>query len=273
MQTIIIHTQDLSLAQKISNSLDGVLNKKKNHYRVSTHNSINLTQLRDLKKIDINLVSPKFNYSNVKLLVSDMDSTLITIETIDEIARLRGKSNEVTSITEDAMQGRLDFEESFKKRVSILKGTNISTFKTVYDSHLTLSQGAHEMIDFFKSINVKSAVVSGGLNYFAERLHKELKIDTFRANNVEIINQGLSGKVLGNVIDAKEKAHYINELCSLYQIETDQVIAIGDGANDIEMMKVSGMSVAYKGKPLLQKNCDVVLNYSGLDAVIDFFDN
>ena len=98
MQTIIIHTQDLSLAQKISNSLDGVLNKKKNHYRVSTHNSINLTQLRDQNKIDINLVSSKFNYSNVKLLVSDMDSTLITIETIDEIARLRGKSNEVTSI-------------------------------------------------------------------------------------------------------------------------------------------------------------------------------
>ena len=137
---------------------------------------------------------------------------------------------------------------------------------------LKLSPGAKELINFFKSISVKSAIISGGLSYFADRLHKSLGVDTFRANNVEVINSCLTGLVLGKVIDANEKANYINELCALYQLKREQVIAIGDGANDLQMMKIAGMAVAYHAKPLLQKNCDVIINYGGLDSVIDFFE-
>ena len=271
MKTIIIHSQDLSLAQKLSKSLSGDLEQRKRHFRIHTSNSFNLDHLRELNKVDLNLVSETFNFSEVRLMVSDMDSTLITIETIDEIAKAAGMSNEVAEITEQAMQGNLDFTESFKKRVSILSGVNTSSFETVYDNHLQLSPGVPELIKFFKSLGIKSAVISGGLVYFAERLKNQLGLDTFQANNVEIDNNCLTGKVLGKVIDAKEKANYIYELCELYQLETDQVIAIGDGANDLEMMEVAGISVAYRAKPVLQEKCDIVINYSGLDSVRDFF--
>ncbi len=202
-----------------------------------------------------------------------MDSTLINIETIDEIAKATGMSNEVALITEQAMQGNLDFTKSFKKRVSILKGVSIASFETVYNNHLKLNPGALELINFFKSIQVKSAVVSGGLEYFAERLHRQLGLDTFRANNVEIVNNCLTGEVLGKVMDAREKVNYVNERCNLYYLERNQVIAIGDGANDLKMMKIAGLSVAYHAKPIVQKNCDIVINHSGLDSVIDFFDS
>ena len=272
MKTIIIHSQDLSLAQRLSMSLKGELEQRKKHFRIHTSNSFNLNHLRELNKVDLNLVSETFNFSEVRLLVSDMDSTLITIETIDEIAKAVGMSNEIAEITEQAVQGDLDFTESFKKRVSILSGVNTSSFKTVYDNHLQLSPGVPELIMFFKSLGIKSAVVSGGLVYFAERLKNQLGLDTFQANNVEIDNNYLTGRVLGKVIDAKEKANYIYELCELYQLQREQVIAIGDGANDLEMMKIAGISVAYRAKPVLQKSCDIIINYSGLDSVVDFFD-
>jgi phosphoserine phosphatase len=272
MKTIIIHSQDLSLAQRLSLSLKGELEQRKKHFRIHTSNNFNLTHLRELNKVDLNLISETFNFSEVRLLVSDMDSTLITIETIDEIAKVVGMSNEVTEITEQAMLGNLDFTESFKKRVSILSGINISSFENVYNNHLQLSPGVPELIKSFKSLGIKSAIVSGGLVYFAERLKSQLGLDTFQANNVEINNNCLTGKVLGKVIDASEKANYIYELCELYQLETDQVIAIGDGANDLEMMKIAGISVAYRAKPVLEEKCDIVINYSGLDSVLDFFD-
>ena len=112
----------------------------------------------------------------------------------------------------------------------------------------------------------------GGINYFADKVKKQLGIDTYRANEVEIKNEALTGRVVGHVIDAKAKAKYISELCGHYQLDPNQVIAIGDGANDLEMMKLAGLSVAYHGKPILKKNCDIQINYGGLDSLLDFFD-
>jgi len=272
METLIIHTQDLIIAEKLTRTLKGDLEKRKNHFRIHTNFNFTIEKLRLENIVDINLYYKKFNFSNIKLVVSDMDSTLITIETIDEIAKESEMYNEVALITEQAMQGNLDFTESFKKRVSILKGVNSSVLESVYNNSLKLSPGAKELFNFFKSISVKSAIISGGLSYFAERLHKDLGVDTFRANNVEVTNNSLTGAVVGKVIDANEKANYINELCALHQLKREQVIAIGDGANDLEMMKIAGVSVAYHAKPLLQKNCDVIINYGGLDSVIDFFE-
>ena len=273
MKTLIMHSQDLVMAEELSLILEGELEQRTSHFRIHTNNNISINQLRLTHKIDLNLLNKEFNFSKVRLLVSDMDSTLINIETIDEIAKATGMSNEVALITEQAMQGNLDFTKSFKKRVSILKGVSIASFETVYNNHLKLNPGALELINFFKSIQVKSAVVSGGLEYFAERLHRQLGLDTFRANNVEIVNNCLTGEVLGKVIDAREKANYVNELCNLYYLERNQVIAIGDGANDLEMMNIAGLSVAYHAKPIVQENCNIVINHSGLDSVIDFFDS
>jgi phosphoserine phosphatase len=273
MKTLIMHSQDLVMAEELSLILEGELEQRTSHFRIHTNKNISINQLRLTHKIDLNLLNKEFNFSKVRLLVSDMDSTLINIETIDEIAKATGMSNEVALITEQAMQGNLDFTKSFKKRVSILKGVSIASFETVYNNHLKLNPGALELINFFKSIQVKSAVVSGGLEYFAERLHRQLGLDTFRANNVEIVNNCLTGEVLGKVIDAREKANYVNELCNLYYLERNQVIAIGDGANDLEMMKIAGLSVAYHAKPIVQENCNIVINHSGLDSVIDFFDS
>ena len=168
MKTIIVHSQDLSLAQSLTTSLKGDLEQRKRHFRIHTSYNFNLDHLRELNKVDLNLVSETFNFSEVRLMVSDMDSTLVTIETIDEIAKAAGMSNEVAEITEQAMQGNLDFTESFKKRVSILSGVNISLFETVYDNHLQLSPGVPGLIKSFKSLGIKSAIVSGGLVYFAE---------------------------------------------------------------------------------------------------------
>ena len=138
METLIIHTQDLIIAEKLTRSLKGDLEKRKNHFRIHTDCNFTIEKLRLENTVDINLHHKKFNFSDIKLVVSDMDSTLITIETIDEIAKESGMSSEVALITEQAMQGRLDFTESFKKRVSILKGVNTSAFESVYTNSLKL---------------------------------------------------------------------------------------------------------------------------------------
>lgn len=272
MKTIILHSQDLALAQNLSTNLKGELEQRKNHFRIYTKHSFNIEQLRQSNRVDLNLFKDNFNYSEIGLFASDMDSTLVTIETIDEIAKLVGIENEVASITKKAMLGYQDFSSSFKARVLMLRGTKIEILKQVYDEKLNYSDGATELIDFLKSMNIKTALVSGGLSYFAQQLQNQLGLDSFKANHVEIINNYLTGRVIGSVVGPQEKANYINELCILYGLKKNQVLAIGDGANDLEMMRIAGLSIAYRAKPLLQKNCDVIINFSSLDSVIDFFD-
>ena len=271
MNTFILHSKDLTLAQRLTNELQGELEERKNHFRIHTNLSADLEQLRELYEVDINLLSKTFDYSQVALLVSDMDSTLITNETINDIAS-PDIASKVSSITEQAMDGNLDFTSSFKSKISLLKGTKSETLEQVYNEQLNLSKGAQELTNFFKLIDVKMAVISGGLSYFAERLKDQLGFDTYRASNIEIVDNCLTGNIIGKVIDADAKAQYIHELCAQYGFEKNQVVAVGDGANDLEMMKIAGLSVAYHAKPLLQKNCDVVIKYGGLDTIIDFFE-
>ncbi len=271
MNTYILHSQNSILAQRLTNELQGKLEERKSHFRIHTNLSADLEQLRELYEVDINLLSKTFDYSQVALLVSDMDSTLITNETINDIAS-PDIATKVSSITEQAMHGSLDFTSSFKSKIALLKGTKSETLEQVYNEQLNLSKGAQELINFFKLIDVKIAVISGGLSYFAERLKNQLGFDNYRASNIEIADNCLTGNVIGEVIDADAKAQYIHELCAQYGLEKNQVVAIGDGANDLEMMKIAGLSVAYHAKPLLQKNCDVVIKYGGLDTVIDFFE-
>ena len=271
-KTLIIHSNKQKIAEKFALILDGEIETKKNHLRIHITKNFDIHYLRASFNVDLNIFNNNFDYRQIKLMVSDMDSTLISIETIDEVAREVGLSQEISLITEKAMQGHLDFFESFKKRLSILKGVRTESFNAVYENKLKLNSGASELVNFFKSTNVKTALVSGGINYFAEKVKDQLGIDTYRANDVEINNETLTGKVFGNIVDAKAKAKYIEELCVLYELKPNQVIAIGDGANDLEMMKLAGLSVAFHGKPILKKNCDIQINYGGLNSLIDFFD-
>ena len=272
MQTLIVHGHNIETAKKVALDINGELEAKKSHYRVHTKSNFEIENLRSHHSVDLNIFDQGFDYDNIKLMVSDMDSTLISIETIDEVARQVGLSNEVSFITEEAMQGELDFSESFKKRLSILKGVGTESFNEVYKNKMELNPGASELVQFLKSIKIKTALVSGGINFFAEKVSDVLGIDTYRANDVEIKNEALTGKVLGAVIDAKAKANYIKELCNYYGLSPQQVIAIGDGANDLEMMKLAGLSVAYHGKPILKKSCNIHINFGRLDILIDFFD-
>ena len=272
IQTLIVHDHNIETAKKVALDINGELEARKSHFRVHTKSNFEIENLRSHHSVDLNIFDQGFDYDNIKLMVSDMDSTLISIETIDEVARQVGLSNEVSFITEEAMQGQLDFSESFKKRLSILKGVGTESFNEVYKNKMELNPGASELVKFLKSINIKTALVSGGINFFAEKVSDVLGIDTYRANDVEIKNEALTGKVLGAVVDAKAKANYIEELCNYYGISPKQVIAIGDGANDLEMMKVAGLSVAYHGKPILKKSCNIQINFGGLDSLIDFFD-
>ncbi len=272
-QTVIVHDHNLETAEKVAINISGEIESRKNHFRVHTKSNFEIENLRSHNSVDLNIFDQGFDYDKIKLMVSDMDSTLISIETIDEVARHVGLSNEVSLITEEAMQGHIDFSESFKKRLSILKGARTKSFNEIYENKLKLNPGARELVNFFKSNNIKTALVSGGINYFADKVKKQLEIDTYRANEVEIKNESLTGRVVGEVIDSKAKASYIDELCEHYELDTNQVIAIGDGANDLEMMKLAGLTVAYHGKPILKKNCDIQINYGGLDSLIDFFDH
>jgi phosphoserine phosphatase len=268
-----MHSSNIKSAKKLALSLKGEIESKKNHYRIHTKMNFVIDGIRASSQEDLNTFDYDFDYKNIKLMVSDMDSTLISIETIDEVAKTVGLSEEVSSITEEAMQGQLDFSESFKKRLLILKGVCTSSFDEVFINQMKLNSGVKELIGYFNSNDIKTALVSGGITYFAEKLKNQLKMDTFKANEVEFSNQRITGKVIGNVVDANEKANYILELCNHYNINTEQVVAIGDGANDVEMMKKAGLSVAYRGKPILKKNCAVQINYRGLDCLIDFFED
>ena len=271
-RTLIVHSHEQEIAKKIAQEIQGEIEKNKSHFRVHTKTNFDINNLRHRNSVDLNIFDYSFDYSNIKLMVSDMDSTLISIETIDEVAKEVGLYSEVSLITEEAMQGNLDFSESFKKRLSILKGVRTESFEAVFNNRMNLNPGARELITFFSSNQIKTALVSGGITYFAEKVKNKLGIDTFKANEVEIIDESITGNALGKVVDGKAKAGYIEELCELYDLSSDQVIAIGDGANDLEMMKVAGLSVAYKGKPILRKNCDIQINHSGLDSLIDFFE-
>ena len=272
MKTLVLHSLETSAAKKLALELRGEIEVRKSHFRIHTKKDFDIENFRPSNNFDLNIFDNNFDYQNIKLMVSDMDSTLITVETIDEVAKEVGLKDEISLITEAAMKGHLDFTESFNKRLSILKGVSNSSFESVYNKKVKLSPGAKKLINYFKSNQIRTAVVSGGLRFFAEKLQSQLGIDNCRANNVEIINQSITGNVIGNVIDAKEKAKYIDELCDQYKLKNDQVIAIGDGANDIEMMKVAGLSVAYHAKPILKQYCDIQINYGSLASLIDFFE-
>jgi len=202
------------------------------------------------------------------LLVMDMDSTLITIECIDEIADMQGLKPQVSAITEAAMRGEIDFAESLRRRVSLLEGLDESALQRVYDERLQLSPGAETLLTAARAAGIKTLLVSGGFTFFTERLKARLGLDFTAANTLEIIDGKLSGRVLGNIVDAQAKADWLNQVRTELGLRRDQVIAMGDGANDLKMMAEAGVSVAYRAKPVVRAQASHALNQVGLDGVI-----
>ena len=217
---------------------------------------------------DVNVLPEGFQSENVKLVVSDMDSTLINIECVDEIADFAGVKAEVSKVTEAAMRGELDFEGSLIERVKLLEGLEESALQRVYDERLKLNPGAEKMLQGLKENNIKFALVSGGFTFFTDRLKDRLALDYTLSNTLERENGKLTGTVVGDIVGAEAKAAFLLEKCRELQISPNQVVAIGDGANDLKMMAEAGLGVAYHAKPRVQKEADCSLNYCGLEGLL-----
>lgn len=220
------------------------------------------------RAFDYALIEPETNSAEFKLLAMDMDSTVITIECIDEIADFAGKKAEVAEITEAAMRGEItNFTESLYRRVALLKGVPESALEAVYQERLKLSSGAEELIEFAKLSGWKTLLVSGGFTFFTQRIQKRLGLDYTRANTLEVVDGQLTGRVIGTVVDGECKKQTVLEVCKDLGIDPSKCIAIGDGANDLPMMSIAGASVAYKAKPKVQEQTKYRINFGGLDTV------
>ena len=207
--------------------------------------------------------------SEFKLVAMDMDSTLITIECIDEIADMQGLKPQVAAITEAAMRGELDFAASLKQRVALLEGLDASALQRVYDERLKLSPGAEAMLAAVQKAGLKTLLVSGGFTFFTTRLKERLGLDFTHANELEIVDGKLTGKVLGGIVDAEEKQRTVERVCAQMGITPSQAIVMGDGANDLKMMGIAGLSVAFRAKPVVRSQADVALNFVGLDGILN----
>ncbi|MDD2699984.1 MAG: phosphoserine phosphatase SerB [Sideroxydans sp.] len=223
-------------------------------------------------KIDFGYVPEGRHLGDFGLLVMDMDSTLISIECIDEIADMQGIKPQVAEITEAAMRGEIDFAESLRRRVALLQGLDESALQRVYDERLQLNPGAEKMLAAMKRHGIKTLLVSGGFVFFTERLKARLGLDYAHANTLEIVNGKLTGKVLGDIVDAQGKAEWLNRLREELGLKREQVIAMGDGANDLKMMAQAGVSMAYHAKPVVRAQASHALNFVGLDGLSTLFE-
>ena len=226
----------------------------------------------DAHRADHAWIERRRSFADLELLAMDMDSTLITIECIDELGDLAGKKDEVAAITARAMRGEIDYPESLRRRVALLAGLPATALEEVYQQRLRLTPGAHELLETCERHGVKLLLVSGGFTFFTERLKQRLGIDYTISNTLEIQVGVLTGKVLGNIVDADAKAQKFREVCAELGAQKYQTVAIGDGANDLKMMKEAGVSIAFHAKPVVRAQADYALTWSGLDGVLNLFD-
>jgi phosphoserine phosphatase len=228
-----------------------------------------------MNEIHIQRFTPPLRLRDFKLIAFDMDSTLINIECVDEIADAAGRKAEVAAITEAAMRGEItDYKDSLRRRVALLKGVTVAHLEQVYTQRLQLNPGAAELVAACQAAGLKTLLVSGGFTFFTDRIRDRLALDAARSNVLQIDAQGvLTGRMVdqpwGDICDGDEKRRTLLETCASMGIQPSQAIAVGDGANDLPMMAVAGLSVAYHAKPRVREQAMVTINAGGLDRLLD----
>ena len=220
---------------------------------------------------DWGLVPRARTLERVRLVAMDMDSTLITIECVDEIAALRGIGEQVATITAAAMRGEIDFRESLARRVALLSGMPATDLARVYEERLRLSPGATRMLDAFRAAGARTLLVSGGFTFFTDRLQARLALDYTLSNVLEITDGRLTGRITGDVVDGEAKAARFAELASRYRGADGIAVAIGDGANDLPMLAAADVSIAWRAKPRVRAAAMHAIDLCGLDGVLNLF--
>ena len=220
-------------------------------------------------RLDYAFIDAGRKLADFRLVAMDMDSTLITIECIDEIADMQGLKPQVAEITEAAMRGEIEFNESLTRRVALLKGLDAGALQRVYDERLQLSAGAENMLKAVQAAGLKTLLVSGGFTFFTDRMKARLNLDYTHANTLEVVDGKLTGKVVGGIVNADEKRATVERVCREIGAEPAQALVMGDGANDLRMMGISGLSVAFRAKPVVRAQASVGLNFVGLDGILN----
>ncbi|MFW1677641.1 phosphoserine phosphatase SerB [Pontibacter sp. JAM-7] len=217
--------------------------------------------------VDIAFQEDNIYRRNRRLVVFDMDSTLIEAEVIDELAKEAGVGEQVAEITEAAMRGDIDFNESFRRRMALLKGLDVSVLESIAE-RLPLTEGAEELVSNLKALGFKTAILSGGFTYFAERLQKRLGFDYVYANELDVQDGKVTGEVKGNIVNGERKAELLRSIAEKEGIQLEQTIAVGDGANDLPMLSIAGLGIAFRAKPLVRQSAKQSISTLGLDGIL-----
>jgi len=230
---------------------------------------LQLLNLSNRHKVDMAFLKDNIFRRSKRLIVFDMDSTLIQIEVIDQMAEILGVGSQVKAITERAMNGEMDFDESLTKRVSQLKGLSIEQMDAILNN-MPLHQGVEEFIKTVKNLGYKTALISGGFNYFAGHLKQKLNLDYAFANELEIVDGKLTGKIIGTIINANQKALLLKLIAQQENISLEQVVAIGDGANDLPMLSTAGLGIAFHAKEMVRKNAPQTMGHGPMTSILYF---
>jgi phosphoserine phosphatase len=226
-----------------------------------------LLEVASALEVDLAFQQDTMYRRNRRLVVFDMDSTLVEAEVIDELARLAGVGDQVSAITERAMRGEIDFSESFRARIALLRGLKEEALGQVAAA-LKITEGAEHLIATLRTLGYKTAILSGGFTYFARHLQARLGIDYVHANELDIASGEVTGRVVGAIVDGPRKAELLRQLAGEQGIDLQQVIAVGDGANDLPMLSIAGLGIAFRAKPLVKQSADQSISTLGLDAIL-----
>ena len=274
IQGLDVNNSDLRAIAKLSLA-DGIERITGQAFRLThvthTESSVEIAAYCAQAQLDFAFVDPVRKLSDFKLIAMDMDSTLLAVETIDEIADMLHIKPQVSEITLQTMRGEITFEESLTRRTALLQGLHQDVLQSVYDERVKLSPGAERMLQQANKHGIKTMVISGGFTFFTDRIHEKLRLDFSSANVLEIENERLTGKVVGKILGRQGKAEKLRTIQQQLGIGSAQTIAVGDGANDLDMMLEAGVSIAYHAKPIVKQQATYAIDYVGLDGIISLF--
>ncbi|HZN26374.1 MAG TPA: phosphoserine phosphatase SerB [Burkholderiales bacterium] len=271
IQGLDVETSDLKRLAKLSGA-SGIEQLDARAFRLrGGEPAAGIEELCAEHELDCAFVPRERGLADFRLLVMDMDSTLITIETVDELADMVGLKNEVAAITAQAMRGEIEYNESLERRVALLAGLEEHALQRVYDERLKLSPGAEILLKRTQALGIKTLLVSGGFTYVTDRLKTRLGLDHCHSNVLEIADGRLTGKVLGAIVNAEGKREALIRMRDELGITRERIIGIGDGANDLKFMAEAGVSVAYHAKPVVRQHATHAINYVHLDGVLHLF--